>query len=154
MYELRRDGGAPLRRPRVDAWALAATSAPSLLGLTISEVGPSATGAKQHKSRRFCLPATRGAGLVAALGWLGPKRPGAAPSGPSSSRRSLARKAITPRRGAAIALKGRRTALRRRLGIVFAVVVSDAADRRLVLTVSEAKAEPHPSRRASISRPV
>ena len=116
MYELRRDGGAPLRRPRVDAWALAATSAPSLLGLTISEVGPSATGAKQHKSRRFCLPATRGAGLVAALGWLGPKRPGAAPSGPSSSRRSLARKAITPRRGAAVALKGRSIVLRRRIG--------------------------------------
>ena len=50
MYELRRDGGPPLWRPRVDAWALAATSAPSLFGLTLgysrkSERGPSSTGA-------------------------------------------------------------------------------------------------------------
>ena len=135
---------APARRrtgARFDERALAAWF--EFLGYRKSE----RFRAKQHKSRRFCLSASRGAGLVAGRGWLGPKRPGAAPSGPSSSRRSLARKAITPRRGAAIALKGRWTALRNRLGIVFAVVVSDAADRRLVLTVSEAKAEPHPSRR-------
>ena len=75
----RRDGEAPLWCPRVDGRALASTSAPSLLSLTISEVGPSATGAKQHRSRRFCLPESRGAGLVAWRGWLWPKRPGAAP---------------------------------------------------------------------------
>ena len=55
MYELRRDGGAPLRRPRVDAWALAATSAPSLLGLKSCIRGsPSGRWAKQqHRGRRF-----------------------------------------------------------------------------------------------------
>ena len=35
MCEPRGDGEAPLWRPRVDAWALAATSAPSLLGLNL-----------------------------------------------------------------------------------------------------------------------
>ena len=67
---------------------------------------------------------------------------------------SLARIAITLRRGAAIALKGLGTALRRRLRLVFAVVVSDAADRRQLVLVSEDKVEAHPSRRASISWPV
>ena len=79
VCELRYDDGAPLRRPRVGTWALAATSAPSLLGWTSSDTGsPSASGAKQHKSRRFCLPRTRGAGFVAWRGWLWPKRAGGA----------------------------------------------------------------------------
>ena len=77
MYEQRRDGGAPLRRPRVDAWALAATRAPSLLGLSfrIPEVralpGPSSTGAgafapprqprcRSHDLARLAVATTRG----------------------------------------------------------------------------------------------
>ena len=50
MYELRRDGEAPLWRPRVDGRALASTSAPSLLGLSSVSEQVRATRAKQHKS--------------------------------------------------------------------------------------------------------
>ena len=72
VCEPRRDGEAPLWRPRVDGWALAATSAPSLLGLTSDIRGsPSGRWAKQHRGRRFCLPEARGAGLVAGAAGCG-----------------------------------------------------------------------------------
>ena len=140
---------APARRyvgPRCDERALAAWF--EFVGYSERKVGQAAqepallppTGAR-------CRP-------HAVRGWLGPKRPGAAPRGPSSSLDIAGSHCNPLRRGAAIALKGLRTALRRRLRLVFAVVVSDAADRRQLLLVSEDKVEAHPSRRASISWPV
>ena len=70
MYELRRDGGAPLRRPRVDAWALAATSAPSLLALNFGYRSPSASRPSSTGAGAFCLqrPAVQ-AFRPCAAGW-------------------------------------------------------------------------------------
>ena len=111
------DGVAPLRRPRVDAWALAATSAPSLLALNFGYRSPSASGAKQHRGRRFLPSATRGAGLSAVRGWLGPKRPGASSRSHLPVLDRYAYVHVTPTRGAAVALNGRRTASQGRIRI-------------------------------------
>ena len=68
MYELRRDGEAPLWRPRVDGRALASTSAPSLLGLSSVSEEVRATRAKQHKGALLppSDPRCRPSGLRAA----------------------------------------------------------------------------------------
>ena len=61
----------PLWRPRVDAWALASTSAPSLLGLNSSDTGsPSASGPSSTRAGAFASQrAAVQASWPGAAGW-------------------------------------------------------------------------------------
>ena len=106
------DGVAPLRRPRVDAWALAATTAPSLLGLSSSDTevraegGPSSTRAGAFASHGRAVqaswPGAAGCGQKA----LAPRLAAHLPAQDGDVDRR-----ITPAVGAAIAHGSQRSAL-------------------------------------------
>ena len=103
MCELCCDGGSPLWCSRVDAWALAATSAPSLLGLrSVSEEvraegGPKAAQGPALLPLRGARRRRRGLARLAVAKTPWPPRPRT----PSTAGHRYVYTAVTPTRGAA-----------------------------------------------------